>query len=571
MELVRLAGAMGLKRAQPLGAISSAGMAAFGAGAKKSRVNARGFSIAAAAVVDQDERAARRLRRKKEVSVADALAPPSTSLAPPSPAPPLSSQESIPVDNGKNSHLSNSRFDQFEVHALTLKAIKNVLGYEVMTMVQEATLPLILKGEDVLAKAKTGTGKTIAFLLPTIETILASKNAQTYHENPIRALVICPTRELAMQAAVEAQTLMKFHNELGAQTAIGGNSSVMEAKKIKLQPCQILVGTPGRLLDHIQNARGFADQLKSVKILILDEADTLLDMGFRQNLTEILKALPKKRQTLLFSATIPKEVHSISQLALKPDHKFVDTVGQDTETHAMVNQKYAVVPQESQFAVLYSILKEHIAVEPKYKVLVFCTTANITAYMAALYQKLGFNIREIHSRKTQTYRTRVSDEFRNCKGGLIMFTSDVSARGIDYPDVTLVVQIGVPAAREQYIHRLGRTGRAGKEGQGVLILLPWEEPFLRKLKDISIGRMETPKVLDLSKKLRSVISDIDQTIGTRAYQSWLGYYTTAKSLSIDKHTVVEYSRKYWASLGFSSAPAIPRLTIKKMGLAGILD
>ncbi|GAU42361.1 hypothetical protein TSUD_350270, partial [Trifolium subterraneum] len=401
---------------------------------------------------------------------------------------------------GSDSYLSDSRFDRCSVSPLSLKGIKDA-GYEKMTVVQEATLPVILKGKDVLAKAKTGTGKTVAFLLPAIEVVVKSPPAdRDQRRPPIFVLVICPTRELACQAAAEATKLLKYHPTLGVQVVIGGTRLALEQKRMQANPCQILVATPGRLRDHIENTAGFASRLMGVKALVLDEADHLLDMGFRKDIEKIIAAIPKQRQTLMFSATIPDEVRQVCHVALKRDFEYINTVQEGSEdTHAQVRQMHLVAPLDKHFHFLYAILKEHIADDVDYKVLVFCTTAMVTRLVADLLGELNLNVREIHSRKPQSYRTRVSDEFRKSKG-LILVTSDVSARGVDYPDVTLVVQVGVPADREQYIHRLGRTGRRGKEGQGILLLAPWEEFFLATAKDLPIGKAPVPLVDPDTKK-----------------------------------------------------------------------
>ncbi|GJU90015.1 DEAD-box ATP-dependent RNA helicase 31-like protein [Tanacetum coccineum] len=284
--------------------------------------------------------------------------------------------------DGSESYLSETRFDQCAVSPLSLKAIKDA-GYEKMTVVQEATLPVILKGKDVLAKARTGTGKTVAFLLPSIEAVVKSPAVGRDQKRPpkILVLVVCPTRELASQAAMEANKLIKYHASLGVQVVIGGTRLALEQKRMQASPCQILVATPGRLKDHIENTAGFATRLMGVKVLVLDEADHLLDMGFRKDIEKIAGSCPQgSDRHFCLSAHCPPEV------------------------------------------------------------LVFCTTAMITKLIADLLGELKLNVREIHSRKPQSYRTRVSDEFRRSKG-LILVTSDVSARGVDYPDVTLVIQV----------------------------------------------------------------------------------------------------------------------------------
>uniref|UniRef100_A0A0A0K511 ATP-dependent RNA helicase n=1 Tax=Cucumis sativus TaxID=3659 RepID=A0A0A0K511_CUCSA len=470
---------------------------------------------------------------------------------------------------GSDSYLSETRFDQCSISPLSLKGIKDA-GYEKMTVVQEATLPLILKGKDVLAKAKTGTGKTVAFLLPSIEVVVKSPPTGDQKRPPILVLVICPTRELATQAANEANTLLKYHSTIGVQVVIGGTRLALEQKRMQANPCQILVATPGRLKDHIENTAGFATRLMGVKVLVLDEADHLLDMGFRKDIERIIAAVPKQRQTLLFSATVPDEVRQISHIALRRDHEFVNTIEEGSEdTHAQVRQMQIVAPLEKHFSLLYAILKEHIANDVDYKVLVFCTTAMVTRMVADLLGELNLNIREIHSRKAQSYRTKVSDEFRKSKG-LILVTSDVSARGVDYPDVTLVIQVGLPADREQYIHRLGRTGRKGKEGQGILLLTPWEEFFLSTVKDLPITKAPMPLIdPETKKKVDRALVHVEMKNKEAAYQAWLGYYNSNKTVGKDKYRLVELANEFSRSMGLDNPPAISKLVLGKMGLKNI--
>ncbi|KAK2993854.1 hypothetical protein RJ640_003966 [Escallonia rubra] len=482
-------------------------------------------------------------------------------------SPPISSRSSPAASD---SYLSETRFDQCSVSPLSLKAIKDA-GYEKMTVVQEATLPVILKGKDVLAKAKTGTGKTVAFLLPSIEVVAKSQPVGLDQKRPpILVLVICPTRELASQAATEANSLLKYHTSIGVQVVIGGTRLTLEQKRMQANPCQVLVATPGRLKDHIENTAGFATRLMGVKVLVLDEADHLLDMGFRKDIEKIIAAVPKQRQTLLFSATVPPEVRQICHIALKRDHEFINTVQEGSEeTHSQVRQTHMVAPLEKQFSVLYVLLKEHIADDVDYKVLVFCTTAMVTRLVADLLGELNLNVREIHSRKPQSYRTRVSDEFRKSKG-LILVTSDVSARGVDYPDVTFVIQVGLPSDKEQYIHRLGRTGRKGKEGQGILLLAPWEEFFLSTLKGLPITRGQLPMVdPDTKKKVEKALSQVEMKNKEAAYQAWLGYYNSNKIISRDKIRLVELANEFSRSMGLDNPPAIPKLVLGKMGLRNV--
>eukprot|EP00262_Sarcandra_glabra_P016261 TRINITY_DN5249_c0_g1_i1.p1 TRINITY_DN5249_c0_g1~~TRINITY_DN5249_c0_g1_i1.p1 ORF type:complete len:712 (-),score=115.67 TRINITY_DN5249_c0_g1_i1:291-2426(-) len=468
------------------------------------------------------------------------------------------------------SYLTQTRFDQCPISPLSLKGI-SAAGYERMTVVQEATLPVILKGKDVLAKAKTGTGKTVAFLLPAIEAIIKSPPFDRDQKRPpINVLVICPTRELAIQAAAEAHKLLKYHPTIGVQVIIGGTRLTLEQKRMQANPCHILVATPGRLRDHIENTEAFATRLMGVKVLVLDEADHLLDMGFRKAIENIISFLPKQRQTLLFSATVPEEVKQICHIALKREHEFINTVEEgDEETHSQVGQMHLVAPLSNHFSILHIILTKHISEDVEYKVLIFCTTAMVTRLVANLLSELNFNVREIHSRKSQSYRTKVSDEFRNSKG-LILVTSDVSARGVDYPDVTLVVQVGLPADREQYIHRLGRTGRKGKEGKGILLLAPWEEFFLASVKDLPITKAQmSPIEPDTRKKVEQALSKVEMKNKEAAYQAWLGYYNSDKNVGRDKGRLVELVNEFSRSMGLDVPPAISKQILGKMGLRNV--
>ncbi|KAF9601020.1 hypothetical protein IFM89_015005 [Coptis chinensis] len=214
--------------------------------------------------------------------------------------------------------------------------------------------------------------------------------------------------------------------------------------------------------------------------------------------------------------------------------------------------------------------KDHMADDVDYKVLVFCTTAMVTRLVADLLGELKMNVREIHSRKPQSYRTRVSDEFHKSKG-LILVTSDVSARGVDYPDVTLVIQVGLPADREQYIHQLGRTGRKGKEGKGILLLAPWEESFLSSVKDLPITKAPVPTIdPDTRKKVERALSNVEMKNKEAAYQAWLGYYNSTKIVGRDKCRLVELANEFSRSMGLDTPPAIAKLILGKMGLRNVL-
>ncbi|KAL2342778.1 hypothetical protein Fmac_004063 [Flemingia macrophylla] len=470
--------------------------------------------------------------------------------------------------------LSNTRFDECGISSLTVKAFSSA-GYVHMTRVQEASLPICLEGTDVLVKAKTGTGKSVAFLLPAIETVLkAMSTNKSQRVPPIYVLILCPTRELASQIAAVAKVLLKYHDGIGVQTLVGGVRFKVDQKRLESDPCQILVATPGRLLDHVENKSGISLRLMGLQMLVLDEADHLLNLGFRKDVEKIVDCLPRQRQSLLFSATIPKEVRRVSQLVLKREHKYVDTVGTGcAETPVEVKQFYLIAPHESHLQLVHHILKEHIMQKPDYKiciqVIVFCITGMVTSLVYNLLREMKMNVREIHSRKPQLYRTRVSDEFRESKQ-LILVSSDVSSRGMNYPDVTLVIQVGIPSDREQYIHRLGRTGREGKEGEGVLMIAPWEEYFLGEIKDLPLQKFPLPDIDPHAKlKIENSMANIGNDIKEAAYHSWLGYYNSIREIGREKTTLAELANRFSESIGLQRPPALFRKTASKMGLKDI--
>ncbi|CAB4279870.1 unnamed protein product [Prunus armeniaca] len=466
--------------------------------------------------------------------------------------------------------LSGKRFDECGISPLTVKALTSA-GYIQMTRVQEAALSVGLEGKDALIKAKTGTGKTAAFVLPAIEAVVKAKTSNTNQRvSPVLVLILCPTRELASQIAAETNVLLKYHDGIGLQTLVGGTRFKEDQKRLESNPCQIIVATPGRLLDHIENKSGLSVRLMGLKMLILDEAGHLLDLGFRKDIEKIVDCLPRRRQSLLFTATIPKEVRRISQLVLKKDHAFVDTVGLGcVETHDKVKQSCLVEPLELHFQIVHQLLMEHISQSPDYKVIVFCTTGMVTSLLFHVLREMKMNVKEMHSRKPQLYRTRISEEFKVSKR-LILVTSDVSARGMNYPDVSLVIQVGIPSDRDQYIHRLGRTGREGKEGQGILLLAPWEEYFLDELKDLPVEKFPTLRLDPGTKlKIEDSLAKIDGSVKEAAFHAWLGYYNSIREIGRDKTTLVEQANQFCQSIGLQKPPSLFRKTALKMGLRDI--
>jgi ATP-dependent RNA helicase MSS116 len=450
-----------------------------------------------------------------------------------------------------------------------------------MTPVQAATLPVILSGRDLLAKAKTGTGKTLAFLIPTLHTLLTTprRAEENGPDGPIRALVISPTRELSAQTEQEARTLLSFVPDGRLRTAliVGGGRKASSDLSHMRGPLDLLVATPGRLKDHCENTAGFSARLRGVTTLVLDEGDQLLAAGFLPDIKRILAHVSSSRQSLCFSATVPPELAAVLGSALRADHASIDCVGKDApDTHARVPQSYAIVPHGDTLAAVTRLVREELAEDPLAKVIVFYTTARQTQFGAEALNALGVSALEIHSRKSQGKRDAAAAAFRAASSA-VLCSSDVSARGVDYPDVTLVVQIGVPSSREQYIHRLGRTGRAGKEGRGVILLAPYERFFLAQLDGLPLVaeaasgaacRAPTPSE---AAAVDAAVARVPFETRASAYSAWLGFYNSLSSkMKWSKEQLVAHANQYGASaMGLATPPPMQASIVGKMGLRGV--
>ncbi|CAM9673398.1 unnamed protein product, partial [Ascophyllum nodosum] len=470
------------------------------------------------------------------------------------------------------SQMTDARFADQPLCSPTKRALAEVLRYETMTKVQQGAIPPALAGNDLLAKAKTGTGKTLAFLLPAVEGVARTPRSR---RQGISVLIVSPTRELAQQIADEAKQVLTFH-DIGLLCVVGGTNIKADIRGFRANPPpDILVATPGRLNDHLEN-HGLAPSMQSLAFLVFDEADQLLEMGFRPAIEAIMNYLPRRerRQTLLFSATMPTDVEQIARVALKDRYEFVDCVGREENTHQHVPQEFTVCTQENQVQELCQLLRDNMDADPQgHKIIVFFTTARLTQFYAELCNFMGFSVLEIHSRKSQGHRTKVTERFRNGRG-LIMFTSDVSARGMDYPDVSAVLQVGLPSDKAQYIHRLGRTARAGKAGHGVLLLCEFESSFLSEVKDLPLQRRERlseGQVTALTPAINAALDRMDYTSVVCAYQAWLGFYNgQLRRVRWTKDDLVAQAN-YWITTVCRQpeVPAIQAKTLGKMGLRGV--
>ena len=334
--------------------------------------------------------------------------------------------------------------------------------------------------------------------------------------------------------------------------------------------CDFLVATPGRLIDHFETS-GLQPRCANLKVLVLDEADQLLEMGFKPAVDRILSFIPRERQTLLFSATVPQQVRNIAANALRPGYAYVDCVGEeDSATNLQVKQWLTIAPLDDHLILLVQLINMHQQQEPNHKVMCFFPTARSTQLAAELFEALGKPVTEIHSRKSQGHRTKAADQFRASKCA-VMMSSDVTARGMDFPDVTLVIQVGLPSSKEQYIHRLGRTARAGKTGEGLLLLAPHEEFFARQLRDLPITPAPATVDGNIASAVANALARVDIRTKEQAYVAWMGFYNgSCGKMGWGKPQLVQEANRYALEvLGCPGIPGILKKTAGMMGLKGV--
>lgn len=397
--------------------------------------------------------------------------------------------------------LSNTSFSTLKdaVCENTLKAIED-MGFTSMTEIQAKAIPPLLEGRDLVGSAKTGSGKTLAFLIPCVELIYKLKFLP---RNGVGCLIISPTRELSMQTFGVLKELMKYHHHTYGMVIGGAHKKTEEEKLAK--GINILVATPGRLLDHLQNTTNFL--YKNLQCLVIDEADRILEVGFEEELKQIINLLPKRRQTMLFSATTSSKTETLTKLALKKEPIYVGIDDEkDKATVEGLEQGYVVCPSEKRFLLLFTFLKKN----KKKKVMVFFSSCLAVKYYHELLNYIDMPVMCIHGKQKQAKRTTVFFQFCNAETGILLCT-DVAARGLDIPDVDWIVQYDPPDDPKEYIHRVGRTARGeGGRGHALLILRPEELGFLRYLKQARVPLNEFEfswnKIADIQQQLEKLIA-----------------------------------------------------------------
>jgi ATP-dependent RNA helicase RhlE len=368
-------------------------------------------------------------------------------------------------------------FQQFDLHFDLLKAIHQ-LGYQKPTPIQQQAIPLLLAGRDLIGCAQTGTGKTAAFALPILNKLHEKKLGRT------RALILTPTRELAAQINEVIQSLTTYMKLNSA--AIYGGVGMQPQEQALRRGANIIVATPGRLLDHMSQGRGRFDALE---FLVLDEADRMLDMGFLPDVKRIIARLPQHRQTMLFSATMPKEILQLSQQILRNPANI--QVGRQAAPVTGVSQSVYPVAQHLKTALLLWLL-EKMAME---SVLIFARTKNRTDRLARNLNHGGFHAAAIHGDRTQRQRQAALEGFRSRRYRILVAT-DIAARGLDVDGISHVINFDVPLTPADYVHRIGRTARNEALGAALTLVSPAEEAFLAAIQQLTKTNIPRQTVAD---------------------------------------------------------------------------
>lgn len=385
------------------------------------------------------------------------------------------------------------RYEDAPIDERIIRAVQE-MGFEVMTPIQQQAIPALLEGRDVLGQAQTGTGKTAAFGIPMIQRIDPSVEG-------VQCIILCPTRELAIQAADELRKFAKFMHGIKVLPIYGGQDIAKQIRSLKGN-VSIIVGTPGRVMDHM---RRHTLRLENIKAIVLDEADEMLNMGFREDIETILKEIPENHQTALFSATMPKPILDITHTYQKAAVHV--KVAAKEVTIPLVKQYYYEVQRQNKAEVTARLLDYY---NPK-RSLIFCNTKKMVDDLTEELKGRGYFAEGLHGDMSQFQRDKVMNGFRNGTVEILIAT-DVAARGIDVDDVEAVFNYDVPQDIEYYVHRIGRTGRAGKTGRSFTLVVGREIYKIREIENVCHTKIKArtiPSAADITAvKAQKILSKV---------------------------------------------------------------
>ena len=401
--------------------------------------------------------------------------------------------------------MNEIKFSNLGLKDTLLKSIEE-LGFEKPSQIQAEAIPVAIQGYDLIGQAQTGTGKTAAFGCGIMNSI-SKKDA-------LSAIILAPTRELAIQVNDELKRLSKY-DDLSILPVYGGDPISNQIRALK-RNVNIVVGTPGRVLDHIK--RGTI-KLDTVRFLVLDEADEMLNMGFIDDLEDIIKQLPKERQTLLFSATMPDAIKKLAKRYMKPDAKHI-AIKKTSMTVSKISQNFFEVSHKNRFEALCRVLDY----DTPSSAIIFCKTKKGVDELVEGMQSRGYIVEGMHGDMSQAHRLRTLKKFK--EGSLnFLIATDVAARGIDVEGITHVINYDLPQDVESYVHRIGRTGRANREGIAYSLVSPKEYSMLKQIKNVTKGSIEKkaiPTVNDiLNVKSQNILKDVTDTINESDYSKFI--------------------------------------------------
>jgi len=401
--------------------------------------------------------------------------------------------------NEKRNYMNETSFKELNLPREIQRAIDE-LGFETATEIQANAIPLIREGRDVIGRSQTGTGKTLAFGIPAIEIIDPMLQSRS-----VQVLIVCPTRELALQAGIEIKKLAKY--KIGVSTAEIYGGAPMEAQIQKLRRANIVIGTPGRIMDHLRRR---TMRLHDLKMIVLDEADEMLSMGFREDIETILQDAPEERQTILFSATMPPAIMALTK-DFQQDPQLV-AVNVKQATVENIEQSFYEIPTGQKMDALAALLQYH----DSKRTIIFANTKKMVDEIAIKLRQSGFSVQGIHGDMKQSQRTQVMDAFKSGRITALIAT-DVAARGIDVNDVDFVINYDIPQNTEYYVHRIGRTGRAGKTGSAITMCCGGRQVQtllqLARLLKVRIERRDFPNAQSMREmRMKTQMHKIEETI-----------------------------------------------------------
>ncbi len=416
----------------------------------------------------------------------------------------------------------DSGIDERIVHAV------EEMGFEHMTPIQEQAIPVFLSGKDVIGQAQTGTGKTAAFGIPILEKIDPENKG-------LQAVVLCPTRELAMQAADELRKFAKYLHGIKVLPIYGGQDIVRQIRNLK-GGVQIIVGTPGRVMDHM---RRHTIKMEQVHTVVLDEADEMLNMGFREDIETILKEMPEERQTGLFSATMPKPILEITKKYQK-DAVFLKMTPKEV-TIPLIKQAYYMVRHQDKEEVLCRLMDYY---NPA-RALIFCNTKRMVDELTEHLKARGYEVEGLHGDLSQNQRDTVMNLFKGGRAAVLIAT-DVAARGIDVDNVEAVFNYDVPEDIEYYVHRIGRTGRAGKTGRSFTLVTRREIQKLREIERIchtKIRERKIPSAADITeRKADKILREAEAVIREQNIEKALQFVEERSALG--SYSALQYAAAF---------------------------